>query len=89
MIKVMFLIVSQILTFSCAHSSDDPQSKKLTEENPSGMIEDTMPMDLWSPDKRFSNALYCFFMGEFAQNSRHVEESYEYFQTAYNLDPLF
>ena len=37
--------------------------------------------------QKIFNALYYFFMGEFAQNSRHVEESYEYFQTAYNLDP--
>ena len=88
MLKAVFLISAIVLNSSCTHDTSNNKNSnmpavKAGEES----FEDSIPMDLWSPDKRFSNALYYFFLGEFSQNDRNIDKSYEYFQTAYNLDP--
>ena len=77
------------LSVSCTHNVAPKKNRKEINENkePLDELESSVPMDLWSPDKRFSNALYYFFLGEFSSYEKNSENTFEYYQTAYNLDP--
>ena len=83
---ISLLSVASVI-ISCSSSNKVNPLSGASEEFKTEEAENSLPMDLWSPDKRHSNALYYFFLGEISSYQRNTENSFEQYQTAYNLDP--
>jgi len=81
-----FLLGSQLLT-SCQQTQSAKQMPRTDSEIRSGMEDDKVPMDLWSPTRRKANASFYYLTGEYEALNRNMGKARKFLENAYNLDP--
>ncbi len=86
--RVIIFVCSLLLDIGCTSTySAKNQVKEPEASQTVSPLEEKVPLELWSPAKRKSNASYYYLVGEYEALSRNYGKARRLFENAYNLDP--
>ncbi len=81
---VLSTLLISAFSSSCAHQNSAKNVTKVPEPD---KVDSDVPQELWSPERKKSNASFYYLAGEHELMAHNAESAAKLFDTAYTLEP--